>query len=32
MRTVGMDVDIGAYEFSAGSGDVINMSGFEGCN
>ncbi len=30
-RVVGLFADIGAYEWSEGSGDVINMSGFEAC-
>lgn len=31
-RVVGSDPDIGAYEWSEGSGEVINSSGFENCN
>ena len=31
-RVVGFDPDIGAYEWSQGSGDVINSSGFESCD
>lgn len=30
-RVVGPFADIGAYEWSAGSGDIINRSGFETC-
>ena len=30
-RDVGAFADIGAYEWSAGTGDVINRSGFEKC-
>lgn len=30
-RVVGANADIGAYEWSEGSGDVINGSGFETC-
>jgi len=28
---IGANADIGAYEFSAGSGDEINRSSFETC-
>lgn len=31
-RVIGANADIGAYEFSAGSGDVINRNGFETCD
>ena len=30
-RIVGVKADIGAYEWSADSGDTINRSGFESC-
>jgi hypothetical protein len=30
-RDVGASADIGAYEWSAGSGEFINRSGFESC-
>jgi hypothetical protein len=30
-RISGANADIGAYEWSAGSGEFINRSGFESC-
>jgi hypothetical protein len=30
-RISGANADIGAYEWSAGSGECINRSGFESC-